>query len=98
MNTFADTFAETGRLPFTKIRTVETPFDFIPTADTYLLAVREGLEADFAIREAEGLDDAVRSLLTDAIAEGALGGDIAYLCRFALQAADALRRSAGVSG
>lgn len=96
MNT-ADAITETTRFSFANVKTDETPFDYIRTADTHLFSVRAGVAADFAISQAEGLDDAVRSLLTDAITEGSLGGDIAYLCRFALEAADALRRSAGVA-
>lgn len=79
------------------ITTTETAFRQIPAEGRHLLTVAEGIEAATARREAADLEDAVRRLLGGSIETGA-EGSTAYLCEFALEAAQALRHAAGCYG
>jgi hypothetical protein len=77
-------------------KTTAVPFDHIPVIDDHLLEVRAGLDVDWVLREAACLDESVQSLLQDAV-DGGMDSRTAYLCRFALGAAEALRTAAGVA-
>lgn len=77
--------------------TTATDFREIPAEGRHLLAVAEGIEAATARREATDLEDAVRRLLGGSIETGT-EGSTAYLCEFALEAAQALRQAAGCDG
>jgi hypothetical protein len=72
--------------------TRETPFRHIPIEQRPLLLIASGIEVATAIREAADLEDAVRRLLLMGTETGLEGG-VAYLCEFALEIADALRKS-----
>ena len=72
--------------------TREIPFRDIPVEQRPLLLVASGVGVATALREAADLEDAVRRLLLMGTETG-LGGSIAYLCEFALEIADALRKS-----
>lgn len=76
-------------------KTAAVAFDHIRVIDDHLLEVRAGLGADFALSKAACLDESVRSLLQDAVQDG-MSSEIAFLCRFALDTAEALRTAAGV--
>ena len=73
--------------------TREIPFRDIPVDQLPLLLVASGVDVVSALREAADLEDAVRRVLAQGIETGVDGG-IAYLCEFALEAAQALRRAA----
>lgn len=74
-------------------------FDPIPRNDTHLCSVNAGVDADDALREAECLYESVSHLLSRAIHdEGLIDSHVAWLCRFAMEAADALREAAGAKG
>jgi hypothetical protein len=77
--------------------TTETAFREIPAEGRHLLTVAEGIEAATARREAADLEDAVRRLLGGSVESGT-DGSTAYLCEFALEAAQALRHAAGRDG
>ncbi len=77
--------------------TIATDFREIPAEGRHLLSVAEGIEAVTARREAADLEDAVRRLLGGSIENGT-DGSTAYLCEFALEAAQALRLAAGGGG
>jgi hypothetical protein len=72
--------------------TREIPFRDIPAEQCALLFVASGLCTATALREATDLEDAVRRLLVMGTETG-LHGSIAYLCEFALDAANAFRKS-----
>lgn len=70
----------------------------IPAADNRpLMQVVAGMETGYAISMADCLDIAVRELLTQSVARGGMGADVAYLCEFAMDAAGALRSASGVT-
>lgn len=77
--------------------TTATDFREIPAEGRHLLTVAEGIEAATARREAADLEDAVCRLLGRSIESGT-DGSTAYLCEFALEAAQALRYAAGCDG
>lgn len=72
--------------------TTATDFREILAEGRHLLTVAEGIEAATARREAADLEDAVRRLLGGSIEMGT-DGSAAYLCEFALEIAQALRRA-----
>lgn len=75
--------------------TLVVPFGLVPVQDNHLFDVRGGMDCSFAVSEAQCLEESVRKLLTEAVAYGGMGAETSFLCRFALDAAQALRRSAG---
>ncbi|WP_166207196.1 hypothetical protein [Cognatiluteimonas telluris] len=75
--------------------TKRVDFRLIPVVDMKLLSVQEGVNASFAIGDADCLDDAVRQLLQEAMDDG-MDPSVAWLCNFAMQTAYALREAAGV--
>lgn len=75
--------------------TEQTEFGHIPVLDANVFAVRAGVDQDTALGQAECLESAVRELLTDAVGEGSMTADKAWLCRFALDAATAVRTACG---
>jgi hypothetical protein len=77
--------------------TTATDFREIPAEGRHLLTVAEGIEAATARREAADLEDAVRRLLGGSIESGT-EGSTAYLCEFALEAAQALRHAVDCGG
>lgn len=77
-------------------KTIAVAFDHIPSIDDHLLEVRAGLDVDWALREAACLDESVQTLLQDAV-QGGMDSETAYLCRFALGVAEALRTAAGAT-
>ena len=83
-----------SRLSDDRTTTVDTGFREIPAEGMRLLAVSAGLDRRTAVREASDLEDAVRRLLGSSIESGT-NGSTAYLCEFALEAAQALRHAAG---
>lgn len=72
--------------------TRELAFREIPAERCCLLLVADGVEIATALREADDLEDAVRALLSHSI-EAGIDGSTAYLCTFALETAQALRRA-----
>lgn len=65
-----------------------------PDPDTFLFDTVAGVRRDLALSEAVSLEAAVRILLTNAVDANGMDGQIAWLCGFALEAADALRTAA----
>lgn len=72
--------------------TRELAFRLIPAERCCLLQVADGVAIATALREADDLEDAVRALLSHNIETG-IDGSTAYLCTFALETAQALRRA-----
>jgi hypothetical protein len=72
--------------------TREIPFREIPAEQRSLLMVASGIDSSTALREAADLEDSVRRLLVLGTETG-IDGSLAYLCEFALEMANALRRS-----
>lgn len=62
-----------------------------------MMEVVAGVDVDFAISEADCLDGAVLMLLNKSISDGGMDVDIAFLCRFAMEAAKALRTASGIT-
>jgi hypothetical protein len=78
--------------------TTTANFANIPAADNRpLMQVVAGLDTGYAISMADCLDLAVRELLTQSVARGGMGADIAHLCEFALDASGALRAASGTT-
>jgi len=75
--------------------TLKVEFDHIPTDDVHLLAVLPGAAVNWALSEADCLDDGVRTLMLQAV-NGGLDSSVAWLCEFAMGAARAFREAAGV--
>jgi hypothetical protein len=71
-----------------------TEFNHIPAVDGNLMMVRPGLDNLYAESQAECLEGAVRELLIKAVEDDGMRPDIAWLCRFSLDAAAALRLAA----
>ncbi|WP_235580735.1 hypothetical protein, partial [Rhodanobacter sp. Root179] len=65
-----------------------------PDPDIYLFDTIAGVSRDLALSEAVSLESAVRLLLSNAVDVNGMDGQIAWLCGFALEAADALRTAA----
>lgn len=76
--------------------TCKVEFDYIPNAGAHLLAVVPGTDCDWAIMEADCLDEGVRRPVFLAVQDG-MSAPVAWLCEFAMGAARALRESAGVT-
>lgn len=73
-------------------------FHYIPVNEQNLLEVREGIDASFALSLAEILSSFVKDRLDDMVnSDDAMDGDIAYVCSFALDTAQALRTAAGAT-
>lgn len=72
--------------------THEIPFRDIPVEQRPLLMVASGVDSATALREAADLEDGVRRLLVLGTETG-IDGSLAYLCEFALEIANALRKS-----
>jgi hypothetical protein len=72
--------------------THEIPFREIPAEQRPLLMVASGVDSATALREAADLEDGVRRLLMFGTETG-IDGSLAYLCEFALEIANALRKS-----
>jgi inosine-uridine nucleoside N-ribohydrolase len=77
--------------------TREIAFREILVEQRSLLIVAPGVQVATALREAADLEDAVRRLLVMGTETG-IDGSIAYLCEFALEMANALRRSTEEDG
>jgi hypothetical protein len=77
--------------------TREIGFREIPVEQRPLLIVASGVQIATALREAADLEDAVRRVLVMGTETG-IDGSIAYLCEFALEMANALRRSTEEDG
>ena len=75
--------------------TKSTAFAEIPVAEDFLLEVRAGLDVGIAEREASSLESCVRGLMTIAVGNNGMDPETLNLCRFALEAASALRRAVG---
>lgn len=78
--------------------TKEVGFGFIPACDANTFTVRAGINSGFALGDADCLDSAVRALLQDAVSADGMDVDIAWLCRFAMNASCALRQAADAVG
>jgi hypothetical protein len=76
-------------------KTVSHEFDFIPNANRHLLTVQSGVDSDFALSQADGICRAVRLLLLHAVEVQSMDGDVAWLCWWAMGAAEAYRTAAG---
>ena len=68
-------------------------FDEIPTANTHLFAVNEGVPAYLAAEEAGFLESHVQRFLQQAVGTDGMDGDDAHVCRFLMDAARALREA-----
>lgn len=76
-----------------RAKTLRTPFYDLPVHETHLFQVKEGVSADAAISFAWAVDGAVREVLQNVIAGNDMDANLAMLCKFAMEAADALRAS-----
>lgn len=74
------------------------PFGFLADADNDLFEVSDGVPAAIAIQKASMLEAASRELLTKSLEGGGFSAHQAELCTFAMEAAEALRLSAGRGG
>ena len=72
-------------------------FGYIPASDHHLFEVRAGIDTSHAIGDADCLDEGVFKLLTDAVATDGMTPELVWLCRFAMDAAQALRSASGVT-
>lgn len=78
-----------------KPTTIAVEFGFSPAEDNSLFEVRDGLPIRLAVSSASCLEDSVQHLLNKAVEHEGLSPQAAFLCEFAMDAAKALRTSAG---
>lgn len=75
--------------------TQAAPFLYATPSEQYLLQVREGQDPGAAADLASTLQASVADLLGRAVSDNGMDANVAFLCKFALDAAAALRFAAG---
>ncbi len=74
-------------------QTIEATFGCSPEIKSGMFSVKPGNEIDMALLHAAALEESVQSLLKDSLQDG-MNAETVFLCRFAMDAASALREAA----
>lgn len=80
---------------FIRARTKEVHFSDLPAEKTSLFAVRPGISVAYALSTAWALDCCVQDALQRVIAGEDMDANQAFMCKLAMEAAQALRESCG---